>query len=315
MSLTRRRPSAQSPSGRQILERRRGGTSRRLVQSLVAVTICGLILPPTVLAWGRDGHVIVAKIAQLNLSSKAQAAIYDLLGGQSIATGANANWADDIKPGHRLARIVGDRYPNNGKWHFADIRFDAQSYDAQRDCANSDCIVDQLNRFRQAMVDASAASRDRREALLFVVHFCGDIAQPLHCAERNGDHGANAVHVKSYDGKHERDNLHSIWDDNLVYENENLHHLTPEDAAQRLNSLITSQQRSDWATGEPQDWAWEAHQLAVTQAYTDGNGNPLPEDNVDLDDEYVQTRKLVVRQQLQRAGIRLAKVLNDAYGE
>lgn len=288
---------------------------RRLVWALVGVTICGLMLPPNVLAWGRDGHVIVAKIAQLNLSNTAQAAVYELLGGHSIATDANANWADDIKPGHRLARIVGHRYPNNSKWHFADIPFEAESYNAERDCASSDCIVDRLNQFRQTMVDASATNRDRREALLFVIHFCGDIAQPLHCAERSGDRGANSVHVKSYEGKHERENLHAIWDDNLVYENENLRHLTPEDAAQRLNSLISSDEREEWAKGEPEDWAWEAHQLAVTQAYTDGNGNPLAGNNVELDEEYVQTRKLVVRQQLQRAGIRLATVLNSAFGE
>ncbi|HVX14407.1 MAG TPA: S1/P1 nuclease [Pirellulales bacterium] len=285
---------------------------------LIGLVIGGLIVPPNVLAWGRDGHVIVAKIADLRLSDKARQAVFDILGGQSIATSDNANWADDIKKGP-LAQTVGDRYPNNSQWHFVDIPFDAASYDADRDCKNSDCIVDQLNRFLKVVADEDASDLERREALKFVIHFCGDIHQPLHCAERNGDHGGNAVRVASYDGGHgghdHHMNLHSVWDDNLVYENESLRHLRPEDAAQRLNSLISSQQQDDWAGGEPKDWAWEAHQLAVGQAYTDGDGNPLPKDHVKLDDEYVHTRKLVVRQQLQRAGVRLANVLNEAFGE
>lgn len=285
----------------------------RLATWLVAVTVGGLIAPPNLWAWGRNGHLIVAKIADLNLSNKAQTAIYGLL-GQSIATDDNASWADDIKPGHRLAHVVGNRYPNNSKWHFVDIPFDADSYDAGRDCSNNDCIVDQLNRFLDKLADPSAKERDRREALLFVVHFVGDIHQPLHCAERNGDHGGNNVHVASYGEHHEHHlNLHAVWDDNLVYENENLRHLTPEDTAQRLNSSITSDQRRDWAQGSPQDWAWEAHRLAVDKAYIDGEGSALPADEVDLDQEYIQTRKAIVREQLQRAGIRLANALNNAF--
>lgn len=263
--------------------------ARQRLLPLVILTVVSLLLPSDALAWGRDGHVIVAKIAELNLSPAAAQAVYDLLAGQSIATDKNANWADDIKPGHPLARFVGDRYPNNGKWHFVDIAVDAESYDAARDCDNGDCIIDQLGRFRETMADASASDRDRREALLFVIHFCGDIHQPLHCAERNGG---------SYETHHDSHlNLHSAWDDNLVYENENLRHLAPEDAAQRLNSLITSEQKTEWANGGPQEWAWESHRIAVTRAYRDADGAPLADDNIDLDEEYVQSRKIIVQEQ------------------
>jgi hypothetical protein len=242
--------------------------------------------------------MIVGRIAEHHLSDKAQAGIAQLLGpDRRIEDTSVASWADNIRP---------DR-PETGPWHYVDIPYEATSYDPSRDCKNDQCVVAQLEHFAAVLADPNATTVGKAEALRFVVHFVGDMHQPLHCTERNHDRGGNLVRIAFPSGA-QGGNLHAFWDTFPIRE-----YLGGEDVAQyadQLNSRITPEQAKDWAGGSVADWAWESHQQAVAHAYA---GIPIQGMPVYLSPQYVAENREVVETQLERAGIRLAVVLNRAF--
>jgi hypothetical protein len=268
------------------------------MRTIIAVLLFLSIAVDRAGAWGWEGHIIVARIAEAHLTDKAKDGITQLLGpDRKIEDTSVASWPDNIRR---------DR-PETGPWHYVDIPFDAVSYDPSRDCRSNQCIVAQLEHFAAVLADTKATTVSRAEALRFVVHFVGDMHQPLHCAERNHDKGGNLVKVTFLTGSHEG-NLHSTWDTLLIRQ-----YLGARDVLQyadELNSRITSQQTKDWAAGTIADWAWESHQQAVAHAYA---GIPIQTTPVNLTQQYVDENRQVVETQLERAGIRLADVLNKAF--
>src|SRR4030088_2497201 len=153
---------------------------RRL--ALSAALSCTLLAPA--LAWGPEGHSIVAEIAQRRLRPDAAALVASLLGpGHSLAS--IASWADDMR----------DERPETANWHFVDIPINVRAYDPGRDCVASkksgDCIILELGRGK---TDLNCASGDKKiEALKFAVHFLGDLHQPLHTVDELT--GGNEVKV------------------------------------------------------------------------------------------------------------------------
>jgi hypothetical protein len=249
-------------------------------------------------AWGWEGHMIVARIAEHHLTDKARAGILQLLGpDRKIEDTSVASWPDNIRR---------DR-PETAPWHFVDIPYEASSYDPNRDCRNGQCVVAQLEHFAAVLADPNATTVSRNEALRFVVHFVGDMHQPLHCTERNHDKGGNLVKV-TFLSESQPVNLHFVWDTLLIRQ-----YLGGEDVLQyadQLNSRITPEQAKDWAGGSVADWAWESHQQAVAHTYA---GIPIQATPVYLSPQYVAENREVVETQLMRAGIRLAVMLNKAF--
>jgi len=249
-------------------------------------------------AWGWEGHIIVAHIAEQHLTDKAKAGIAQLLGpDRKLSDDPVASWADHIRR---------DR-PETGPWHYVDIPFEATSYDPTRDCPTGRCVVAHIEHFAAVLADTNATTVSRAEALRFVVHFVGDMHQPLHSTERNHDKGGNLVKI-TFLSDSETGNLHSVWDSMLLRQ-----YLGGQDVsgyADKLNSRITPQQMKDWAGGLVADWAWESHHQAVAHTYA---GVPIQDTPFNLDQQYVAGNRDVVETQLMRAGIRLANVLNKAF--
>src|SRR5215472_5954541 len=96
-----------------------------------------LLAPRPAMAWGPEGHVIVARIAELNLSDAAREQIKTLLDGRSIANSRNANWADYIK----RSAMYRDKYPNNSSYHYVDIPVDTSRYEPAKQCKDGNCII------------------------------------------------------------------------------------------------------------------------------------------------------------------------------
>jgi hypothetical protein len=123
------------------------------------------------LAWGPEGHSVVAEIAQRRLSPQAEKMVKRLLGrGHSLA--AIASWPDDER----------SKRPETANWHFVDMPLSATTYDPQRDCKadpKGDCVIAALDRLHNDLRCAKD-DNDKAEALKFAVHFVGDIHQPLH---------------------------------------------------------------------------------------------------------------------------------------
>jgi hypothetical protein len=268
------------------------------LRTIIAVLLFLLVAVGRVGAWGWEGHIIVARIAEQHLTDKAKAGITQLLApGLKISDTSVASWPDNIRR---------DR-PETGPWHYVDIPFEAPSYDPTRDCKNGQCVVVQTEHFAGVLADTNATTVSRAEALRFVVHFVGDMHQPLHSAERNHDKGGNLVKI-TFLSQTQAGNLHSVWDSLLLRQ-----YLGGEDVLQyadQLNSRITPQQMKDWAGGSVADWAWESHQQAIVHAYA---GVPAESAPVHLDLQYVAGNREVVETQLMKAGIRLAVLLNKGF--
>ncbi len=244
-------------------------------------------------AWGTAGHSVVAEIAQRRLSPDVLRQVKDLLGGD-VSLASEAAWADDIA----LAR------PETIRWHFVNIPYAATGYDPDRDCQETpkgDCIIKAITRFRMVLADRSVPKASRAEALKFLVHLIGDIHQPMHCIDRN-DAGGSQLPVLFYDRPM---SLHAVWDFGLIEK----HTFDWGDYVRQIEQLwLPGQDVVALRRGEPVDWAWDAHMAAVNVSYV------LPED-LRLGDDYFRRSLPVVTQQLALAGVRLARVLNEALSE
>ena len=256
--------------------------------AVAALTI--ILVPAHAFAWGREGHIIVAEIAEQYLEPAAARQVRELLRIENDTTLAEvANWADDIRAQRR----------NTATWHFVDIPVDAATYNPARDCHHRTCIVAEIEKFERELGDRNADPDARLEALKFLVHFIGDLHQPLHAADDH-DRGGNQIRVR-FMGR--ATNLHAVWDTGI---------LAPavvqgdeRSYALRLAKSITDRDRVTWQRGTVVDWANDSHAVARQVIYGQLRRAPGA-----LPGSYERAALPVVNLQLEKAGVRLAAVLN-----
>jgi hypothetical protein len=165
-------------------------------------------------------------------------------------------------------------------------------------------VIGQIERFRHVLENPNGDVRKRQKALKYLIHFVGDLHQPLHAGD-NHDHGGNDVRVEFLGQtmnpyKHQPWNLHSVWDSGIL----EAHDPDPRHYAERLNTWLNSQPEGAFQDGSVVDWAMESRRIAKDHVYV------LPE-NRKLGEDYYQANVPVVDQQLVKAGVRLAKLLNE----
>lgn len=151
-------------------------------------------------AWGPIGHRIVGQIAEDNLTPKSKKAVKQLLGDQSLAQ--VSTWADIIRSDPNWAHAK--------PWHFVDIP-DGENYNTIPKDPKGDIVV-AITDYVNTLKSKTAADEEKIIALKFLVHFVGDIHQPLHVG-RVDDKGGNAIKVKFFDRTL---NLHSLWDSGMI---------------------------------------------------------------------------------------------------
>ena len=261
----------------------------------MASILCASALGPTsAWAWGREGHRIVALIAAHRLTHAARAQVADLLGANVHgAMEAASTWADEIR----------DEHPETERWHFVDIEISAAGYDAARDCPGGNCVVSQIRRDERLVADTRLTTSARAEALRFLIHFVGDIHQPLHCADHH-DRGGNDVRVML---RGEETNLHAVWDTTVVAALGD----DPAAVSAGLEARITPRQARAWSRGGPADWANESFAIAKRTIY--GPLRAAEGEPIQLPDDYAIRERPVAAEQLEKAGVRLAMVLNTAF--
>jgi len=271
-----------------------------------------LLTPSVLFAWGRDGHQIVALVAAAKVKPATTTALTGLLGAQTLAD--IAPLPDDWRANEKQHPTI---KPRTELWHFVDIPTDKATYDQNRDCrpiANNEvdrnCIIAAIAHFQTVLADKTAPKADRLRALTFIVHFAGDVHQPLHSTSRfiNGqsDHGGNGVKA-SFPGvsdPNQTENLHHVWDDDLiasegraqtVYVQHLLHDVLPTLPAAALNETSVVA------------WATSAHQHAVSDAYAYPG---ISKTFAPIDTPYVAKNTKVADAQLTLAGIHLAHLLD-----
>jgi hypothetical protein len=239
--------------------------------------------------WGPEGHSLVARIADAELTPAARARVAEIL-GPGVTMASISSWADQVRR----------QRANTGPWHYIDIPIDKPHMDLARDCPNGDCVVAQISAQRVILLDPAATPVQHKEALMFLIHFVGDMHQPLHCSD-NKDKGGNDVRVVLFDRP---GNLHGAWDSGL------LGRMGKEEDLFPVLLKEAEKHQKKWSKGTVADWAEQSHKAAQKIVYgklpPEPKGTPEP-----LGEAYEKTADPLIRAQIEKAGDRLARVLND----
>jgi hypothetical protein len=240
-------------------------------------------------AWGPEGHHLIARIAEAQLTPAARARIAQILAANETLVSVSV-WPDEI----RRSR------PETGNWHYIDIPIDKPHLDMARDCPKGDCVLAKIEDFRKMLADPAVTPAQRHDALLFLVHFVGDMHQPLHCSD-HGDKGGNGVRV--HYGTRQL-NLHSLWDSALLGK------IGAEDQLFPAMSGEAARKAKKWSRGGVNNWAEEAHKQSQKVVYGKLPKTPAAE-TAEIGPAYEAKADPLVRIQIEKAGDRLARILND----
>jgi hypothetical protein len=288
---------------------------------LAVLSLWLALLPAPAQAWGDEGHEIVALIAAHYLDPAVRERVDALLGTDTShltpTTGIadEATWADRFRDVDRDGAQV--NYRRTREWHYVDLELanpdlDSACFHHPSLAANGpasagaadDCIVDKIEQFRRELGSPRVAAPERLLALQFLLHLVADVHQPLHAGD-DDDRGGNGKRVRA--PGYRAGTLHQYWDTVLV---ERLG-ASSVGVATTLIADISVADRRAWSAGTAADWAFESFALARTVAYgrlpAPGAGHLYT-----LDDDYLRAAQAAVRLQLERAGVRLATILNDA---
>lgn len=256
------------------------------------------------------GHRTIGYIAQDHLEPAARQAVEEILGPDEDLASVST-WADAI------VRIR----PETAPWHFfnLDVRQTQGEYDIADVCPHHDCVVDQIDKDCGILAQSFASRDEKREALKFLVHFVGDVHQPLHCAD-DKDRGGNEKWFRYHwqggrSWRYTWVNFHSFWDNLLEPKAKE----NPRRLARWLERQISPDDEKTWAQGKASDWAYESFLIAKNNIYNELPEGPLLEKNrwgQDLPEDYYSgAMRQIVDRQLEKAGIRLAYLLNGIFGK
>ncbi|MGC2526263.1 MAG: S1/P1 nuclease [Candidatus Acidiferrum sp.] len=294
---------------------------------------------PSGLAWGCKGHQTVALIAEKHLTPETREWVLKLLsenpidpklkrycGEASRDVMADAStWADDVR---------GER--KNGPWHYIDIPRGSKHGPLEPYCGREGCVTSAITEQLAILKNKNADAAKRADALRYVIHFVGDLHQPLHTIT-NSDEGGNCVplkYLRRNPHEHNRSfspNLHSIWDTAIPERD-----AEGADALEYANTLdnLFSADIVGWEKAgiHVDDWVWEGYDFAESVTYGDLTPKIAIEPNVAVhscsDDNNIGERMLqlkivageayqekaapVAEKRIAEGGVRLAMILNEA---
>jgi S1/P1 Nuclease len=272
--------------------------NRRLKVALLAL-VALLPISSDAWAWGDQGHKVICEIAFRLAQPNTRAEIRKLIGTdeQFNTCSDSCTWPDH--PRQRASE------------HFVNLPRDSAGLGSETCLGASACVVTAIKKDFEVLSSNSASQAQKLASLKFLGHWVGDIHQPLHVSFED-DRGGNNVLVTGECGS----NLHSAWDTCLVLR------AVGEDvneAAAELLKTITPAKIESWAQSHPMDWANESFAIAE-QAQTkycirQGASCEHPSSKVKIDAAYVAVNTPIVREQLQKAGVRLAHMLDAALGK
>ncbi len=283
-----------------------------------ALAVALLLLPGHAFGWGSNGHRIVAVIAADNLTPATQSHVANILGVPADQRAvASAMEVAAVLPDSKFR----DEDQSTKPWHFINICLRDTRADIRKRCAGGNCITDKIDEYSKRLKEGNYDRWGAAGDLAFLIHFVGDIHQPLHAAN-DADEGGNCIKV---DSRSRADNLHDAWDNAIVRRLEyGIDSGRPEPTAHKLEQTYAGEKALDaWNTGHTDDIAWESSQIARSDIYTAlhipvescGSGNILcgnkPE--VELNSAYMDHAEVIAGHQLAKAGFRLASLLNEIW--
>ena len=238
-------------------------------------------------AWGVTGHRVVAEIAENHLTNRAKRKLKKLIGKQKLAYWAN--WPDNVRNS--------PEWKNTSTWHYVNIppQESKEQFIEQLKNNNKPNIYTAIQNVKGIIVDKNTPDADREIYLRFLVHFLGDMMQPMHTG-REEDLGGNLIKIQFFK---KATNLHSLWDSGLI---DNTKYSYTEYA--RVLDVESKEEIQKIQSGSLEDRLYESHQ-AANQLYA----SVKPGENYSYD--YQEQYKDLLERQLLHAGLRLAKILNE----
>jgi DNA-binding protein YbaB len=254
-----------------------------LTIALLCVISIGLI------SWGVIGHKTVATIAENHLTPKSKQMVKALLGNESVAD--VASWADQV--------LKEPEYKNTAPQHYLNVPLGLSYADFQKEvlAQTRDNVYIALLKNEEVLKAQTSTKEQRATALKFIVHFVGDLHQPMHVS-RAEDKGGNTIQVQ-FDGQ--GTNLHSLWDSKLIGKDGKTFEQMSIDY-----DKAAPQQIKQWQSDDMMKWLFESYQIS-SKLYTE------IEQNNKLDDAYYKSHIGIVHERIEMAGIRLAGLLNKIF--
>jgi len=279
---------------------------RALLAGVVALTL--MALPNGARAWSPEAHRVIAHLAYEQLTPTARAAVDDLIQKaplqqtptcQVASIDDASNWPDCVRAVRGFDSLAADDYENVPLCGVVPkIVY----------CPRGACLVDETRHAEAVLMDRAKPPLERLRALEEVVQFVADLEQPLDTAN-NGDHRGGDDRV-TIDGR--PSTLRRFWQTDVVEQALGRSEVAAEAS---LRSSVKDNANGPWRDGEPFDWLMDSHRLAVSTVYGKLSapaacGRPAPPQA--LTKVYLRDADRVVRQQLAKAAVRLAGVLNDS---
>jgi hypothetical protein len=254
--------------------------------------LCTLFVTAIALiSWGVTGHRTIGRIAANHLSPQASAAVRELLGNETLAEAST--WPDEVRSQ--------PEYKHTGPWHYINLPLGLSEAEFEKTVKGmtQENVYSALLQQEQILGSTTPTKEQKIEALKFIVHFIGDLHQPMHVS-REEDKGGNTIQV-NYSGV--GTNLHALWDSKL------LDHLGLDDQqlAEKVDH-VTADQITAWQNDPLIKWIWESYVIS-SKLYAEidaMNGRSI-------DDSYYQAHIQIVQQRIEMAGVRLAGVLNRIF--
>ncbi len=252
--------------------------------SLIFV-LCSFATPAEQPQWGQTGHRAIGEIATDHLTNRARKQVEKLLNGHSLAY--VSTFGDEIKSDKRY-----DKYYT---WHYVNFPMGTRYEDSTKEQKGD--IMTGMEHCISVLKDENASREDQIFHLKLLVHLIGDLHQPLHVG-RAEDRGGNDIKVTWH---YKKSNLHRVWDSEMI-ESWNMSYTELDENVR----LLSKEQIRSIENGSLLDWMYDSRQLAervyASASQDDKLGYRYSYDHLDT-----------VMEQLHKAGIRLAKVLNEIY--
>jgi len=248
------------------------------------LTVMATLTTPEIL-WGKTGHRVVGELASQRISKRTLKKINHLLDGMSLAQ--VSTFADEIKSDMR--------YRSYNPWHYANVKTDETYTESEKNKAGD--IVFAIQKCVEALKNPLISRADKQFYLMLLVHFVGDLHQPMHFGKPS-DRGGNDIKLKWFGRK---TNLHRVWDSNLIDD----YGMSYTELTANLPKLNATELKQI-AQAPLMVWVNESHDLAK-HIYSS-----LPQ-NKKLGYLYSYHHFKTVRMQLFKGGVRLAALLDDIF--
>ena len=259
----------------------------------ISLVILLFSFPVKAMCWGQLGHRIVAEIADSYLTAKTKAEIKKILGNESIAMASN--WGDFIKSD--------STYKYLDTWHYINfeknLTYNQLKEVLKKDTGKVDDAYSAIVFLTKELKKKSLSLEKKRMYLKLLIHFVGDIHQPLHVSPV-GSTGGNDIKVQWFG---QSSNLHRVWDSDLIEGQQ----LSYTEYAGYLNHT-TAAQRKKWQAEPISKWLYDSYVLAQDLH------DEITEKNPKLGYRYNYDHIKTLEQQMLKGGVHLAGLLNEIFG-